>query len=86
MKGLNTKSFGHIYTSPSLFHYKIQIPADSLDPIKIDIFVEKSKVQIKKACIIWIKDIKKPISTFTCTLKNPIHVFVIVGQPAIISI
>ena len=50
---------------PSLFHYKIQIPADSikftLDPIKIDIFVEKLKVQIKKkACIIWIKDIKKP--------------------------
>ena len=55
MKGLNTKSFGHIYTSPSnTTKYKYQLIADTkftLDPIKIDIFVEKSKVQIKKKLV-----------------------------------
>ena len=40
------------------------------DPIKIDIFVEKSKVQIQKqACIIWIKDIKKP----SISVHLPVH-------------
>ena len=75
MKGLNTTSFGHIYTSPSLFHYKnkYQLIADtklSLDPIKIDIFVEKSEVPIQKqTCIIWNKDIKKP----SISAHLPVH-------------
>ena len=54
MKGLNTKSLD-IFTLPLLYcttKYKYQLIADTkftLDPIKIDIFVEKSKVQIKKS-------------------------------------
>ena len=75
MKGLNTKSL-NIFTLPllcSTTKYKYQLIADTkftLDPIKIDFFVEKSKVQIQKqACIILIKDIKTP----SISVHLPVH-------------
>ena len=55
------------HTSPSMFHYNEfadQLAAHTqftLDPIKIDIFVKKSKIEIQKqTCKFWIKVIKQP--------------------------